>query len=141
MPVLTKRSPRFRLEFVANKSHSVHGELPAEEALCQQFGLWDKLRQVPGLDSRKRKTQGYSPQLWLEPKAGRPSGQEPPSFSKTAADRSGVFVCCDKHHQNDPTATFQRNCNSAQAILTHSENQPQSHPSKIPPQEPYRITR
>jgi hypothetical protein len=35
------------------------------EALCQQFGLWDKLRQIPGLDCRKRKTQGYSAELMV----------------------------------------------------------------------------
>jgi hypothetical protein len=63
MPALTKRSPKLRLEFVANKAHSVHGGLPAVEALCQQFGLWEKLRAVPGLDCRKRKTQGYSAEL------------------------------------------------------------------------------
>jgi hypothetical protein len=63
MPALTKRSAQFRLEFVSNTSHSVHGGLPAVEALCQQFGLWEKLRRVPGLDGRKRKTQGYSPEL------------------------------------------------------------------------------
>ncbi|MGD0615986.1 MAG: hypothetical protein ABSA69_11150, partial [Verrucomicrobiota bacterium] len=65
MPALTKRSPKLRLEFVANKAHSVHGGLPAVEALCQQFGLWEKLRAVPGLDSRKRKTQGYSAELMV----------------------------------------------------------------------------
>ena len=65
MLAVTKRSPKFRLEFVANTSHSVHGGLPAVEALCQQFGLWDKLRGVPGLDCRKRKTQGYSPELMV----------------------------------------------------------------------------
>ena len=65
MPVLTKRAPKFRLEFVANESHSVHGGLPAVEALCQQFGLWEKLRQVPGLDCRKRRTQGYSAELMV----------------------------------------------------------------------------
>jgi hypothetical protein len=65
MPVLTKRSPKFRLEFVANKSHSVHGGLPAVEALCQQFGLWEKLRAIPGLDCRKRKNQGYSAELMV----------------------------------------------------------------------------
>lgn len=63
MPAITKRSPRLRLEFVANTSHSVHGGLPAVEALCQQFGLWEKLRQIPGLDPRQRKTQGYGAEL------------------------------------------------------------------------------
>jgi hypothetical protein len=65
MPALTKRSSKLRLEFVANTSHSVHGGLPAVEALCQQFGLWEKLRLIPGLDPRKRKTHGYSPELMV----------------------------------------------------------------------------
>ena len=65
MPALTKRSPKFRLEFVANKTHSVHGGLPAVEALCQQFGLWEQLRCVPGLGCRKRKTQRYSGELMV----------------------------------------------------------------------------
>jgi len=63
MPALTKRSSKLRLEFVANTSHSVHGGLPAVEALCQQFGLWEKLRVIPGLDPRQRKTHGYSAEL------------------------------------------------------------------------------
>jgi hypothetical protein len=67
MPALTKRSCKLRLEFVANTSHSVHGGLPAVEALCQQFGLWDKLRALPGLDPRQRKTHGYSPELIVAP--------------------------------------------------------------------------
>ncbi len=50
MPVLTKRLSKLRLEFVANTAHSVYGGLPAVEALCQQFGLWEKLRLIPGLD-------------------------------------------------------------------------------------------
>ena len=63
MPAFTKRSPKLRLEFVANTSHSVHGGLPAVEALCQQFGLYEKLRALPGLDPRTRKTRGYSAEL------------------------------------------------------------------------------
>jgi hypothetical protein len=37
--------------------------LPALEALAQQFGLWEKLRGLPGLDPRTRTTHGYSPEL------------------------------------------------------------------------------
>lgn len=65
MPALTKRSAKFRLEFVSHSSQSIHGGLPAVEALCQEFGLWEKVRQIPGLDTRKRKTQGYSGELMV----------------------------------------------------------------------------
>jgi len=63
MPALTKRSAQFRLEFIANRSHSVHGGLTAVEALCQQLGLWEKLRAVPRLDWRKRKTRNATKTL------------------------------------------------------------------------------
>ena len=63
MPLITKRSPKIRFEFVAAKKQSTLGGLPAIEALAQQFGLWPKLRALPGLDPRVRTTHGYSPEL------------------------------------------------------------------------------
>lgn len=60
---ITKRSPKVRLEFVAARRESIHGGLPAIEALAQQFGLWEKLRRIPSLDPRTRKSRGYSPEL------------------------------------------------------------------------------
>jgi hypothetical protein len=63
MPLITKRSPQIRFEFVAAKKQSTLGGLPAIEALAQQFGLWPKLRALPGLDPRVRRTHGYSPEL------------------------------------------------------------------------------
>lgn len=63
MPVLHKRSPKLRFEFVPARKHSTLGGLPALEALAQQFGLWEKLRALPGLDPRTRTTHGYSPEL------------------------------------------------------------------------------
>ena len=63
MPLITKRSPKIRFEFVAAKKQSTLGGLPALEALAQQFGLWQKLRALPGLDPRVRRTHGYSPEL------------------------------------------------------------------------------
>jgi hypothetical protein len=58
MPAKTKRRSKLRLEFVVNRNASVLGGLPAVEALCDQFGLWEKLRAIPGLDPRRRKSQG-----------------------------------------------------------------------------------
>jgi len=63
MPVFTKRSPKLRFEFVVAKKESTLGGLPALEALAQQFGLWKKIRALPGLDPRTRTTHGYSPEL------------------------------------------------------------------------------
>jgi len=65
MPLIRKRTPKLRLEFVAARKHSTLGGLPALEALAQQFGLWEKLRAIPGLDPRTRRTQGYSPELMV----------------------------------------------------------------------------
>ena len=63
MPLITKRSPKIRFEFVAAHKQSTLGGLPALEALAQQFDLWKKIRALPGLDPRTRTTHGYSPEL------------------------------------------------------------------------------
>lgn len=63
MPELRKRSPRIQFQFVPAARQSTLGGLPAIEALAQQFGLWEKLRALPGLDPRSRTTHGYSPEL------------------------------------------------------------------------------
>lgn len=63
MPLITKRSPKLRFQFVTAKKESTLGGLPALEALAQQFGLWKKIRALPGLDPRTRTTHGYSPEL------------------------------------------------------------------------------
>lgn len=59
MPAIHKRSTKLRLQFVAAQKHSVLGGLPAIEALAQEFDLWKKLRQLPGLDPRTRTSHGY----------------------------------------------------------------------------------
>ena len=61
MPLIAKRSPQLRFEFVAAKKESTRGGLPALEALAQQFDLWKKIRARPGLDPRPRTTHGSSP--------------------------------------------------------------------------------
>ncbi|HUJ08689.1 MAG TPA: transposase [Verrucomicrobiae bacterium] len=63
MPAIHKRRSQIRLEFVANDRASVHGGLAAVEALCEQFGLWEKLRALVELDPRRRKGRGYSPEV------------------------------------------------------------------------------
>lgn len=63
MPLIKKRSPKIRFEFVAAQKQSTLGGLPALEALAQQFDLWNKVRALPGLDPRTRTTHGYSPEL------------------------------------------------------------------------------
>ena len=60
---ITKRSPKIRFEFVPAQKQSVLGGLPAIEALAQRFGLWPKIRALPGIDPRVRRTHGYSPEL------------------------------------------------------------------------------
>jgi hypothetical protein len=63
MPRFQKRSPKIRFEFVAAQKQSTLGGLPALEALAQEFGLWAKVRALPGLDPRTRTTHGYDPDL------------------------------------------------------------------------------
>jgi len=65
MPAITKRDRPFRIEFVSNKSASPLGGLPAIEALAQQFGLWQKVKGMAGLDRRVRKSRGYGPEVML----------------------------------------------------------------------------
>ena len=63
MPVIKKRSSKLRFEFVASRKQSTLGGLPAVEALAQEFGLWNQIRALPGIDPRVRSTHGYSPEL------------------------------------------------------------------------------
>jgi hypothetical protein len=63
MPAIIKKPSKLRLEFVANTDSSVYGGLPAIEALCQQFGLWEKLRAIASLDPRVRKGRGFGPEV------------------------------------------------------------------------------
>lgn len=65
MPAITKRDRPLRVEFVSNHSASPLGGLPAIEALAQQFGLWKRVRNIPSLDPRTRKSRGYAPEVFL----------------------------------------------------------------------------
>lgn len=61
MAAIHKGHPNLKFEFVTSKKQSVLGGLPAIEALAQEFGLWQKVRQLPGLDPRTRKGRGFGP--------------------------------------------------------------------------------
>jgi hypothetical protein len=63
MALITKQETRLQLQFVANKDHTVHAGLVAVEAMARRFGLWDKLRGLAGLDPRRDKQRGYSPEV------------------------------------------------------------------------------
>jgi DDE family transposase len=63
VPLIAKRSPKLRFQFVVASKESTLGGLPALEALTQQFGLWKKIRALPGIDPRSRTTHGYNPDL------------------------------------------------------------------------------
>ncbi|HEY9173467.1 MAG TPA: hypothetical protein VI136_14555, partial [Verrucomicrobiae bacterium] len=62
MPRYRQRSPKLRFQFVPTQKQSTLGGLPAFEALAQPFGLWEKLRRLPGLAPRPRTSHGYSPE-------------------------------------------------------------------------------
>jgi hypothetical protein len=63
MPQISKCSPKIRFEFVPARKQSILGGLPAIEALAQRFGLWQKIRALPGIDPRVRTSHGYAPEL------------------------------------------------------------------------------
>jgi len=63
MPATTKKDTRLKLQFVANTDHSIHAGLVAVEAMARRFDLWNKLRQLPGLDPRKDQRRGYGPEV------------------------------------------------------------------------------
>ena len=63
MPAITKKETRLKLEFVSNTDHTIHAGLIAVEAMARRFDLWNKLRKLPGLDPRKDKKRGYSPEV------------------------------------------------------------------------------
>jgi hypothetical protein len=50
MPLIAKRSPQIRFEFVPVKKQSILGVQPAIEARDQRFGLWQKIRGCRGLN-------------------------------------------------------------------------------------------
>ena len=63
MPAITKKSPRLKLEVVANHDLSVTGGLIAIEAIAQQFGLWKKLAALRVLDPRRDRSRGFGPEV------------------------------------------------------------------------------
>lgn len=62
MRCFSKRKTRFRLQLTNSEQASAHGGQVLVEAMCQRFGLWQRLHACPHLDPRKRKDQGFTPQ-------------------------------------------------------------------------------
>jgi hypothetical protein len=67
MPAFLKRFSKLRFEFVSRPASRHAGGLPALEALARQFGLWDKLRALPGLEPRPAHAE-----LAVLPRSGSP---------------------------------------------------------------------
>ena len=65
MAAITKKETRLRLQFVANRDHTIHAGLVAVEAMAQRFGLWEKVRAIASLDPRQDKKRGYSPEVLI----------------------------------------------------------------------------
>lgn len=63
MSSIRKARSKLRFEFVADEQQSTLGGLPALEALAQQFGLWEKIKNLRCLDPRKRTGRGYGPEV------------------------------------------------------------------------------
>ena len=63
MPAITKKSPRLKLEVLANHDTSVTGGLIAVEAIAQQFGLLTKLAALTVLDPRRDRSRGFGPEV------------------------------------------------------------------------------
>ena len=63
MANITKKAPVFDVEVGVAEGLSVHGGLVALDALARQYGLWDKLRAIRGLDPRKDTSHGFSPEV------------------------------------------------------------------------------
>jgi hypothetical protein len=65
MRCFKKRTSRFRIELTHSDQASAHGGQVLVEAMCQRFGLWERVRKCQHLDPRKRTDQGFSPQANL----------------------------------------------------------------------------
>ena len=64
---MTKKDTCLKLPFVLSTDHPLHAGLVAVEALARRSGLWHKLRQLPSLDPRKDRWQGYPPEVIVGP--------------------------------------------------------------------------
>ncbi|MDD2710986.1 MAG: transposase [Verrucomicrobiae bacterium] len=56
-----KKKSGFHIELTDSKESSAHGGQLLIDALCQRYGLWEKLEGIPGLDVRTRTSVGFSP--------------------------------------------------------------------------------
>lgn len=61
MPYFDKKTSGFHIEMTDAKQASAHGGQLLIDALCQRYGLWEKLAAIPGLEVRRRTSSGFSP--------------------------------------------------------------------------------
>lgn len=57
-----KGKTRYHVKLGPAETASAHGGQVLVDAFCRRFGLWKKLGQIPGLDPRKRKGAGFTPE-------------------------------------------------------------------------------
>jgi len=57
-----KGKTRYHVKLGPAEAASAHGGQVLVDAFCRRFGLWKKLGQVAGIDSRKRKGAGFTPE-------------------------------------------------------------------------------
>jgi hypothetical protein len=61
----TKKQTGMDLRLLSSEKASAHGGQLAVEALFQEFGLWEKVRQLKALDKRKHLGKGYDPVVYV----------------------------------------------------------------------------
>ena len=61
MPAFDKKTSGFHVEITDSKTSSAHGGQLLIDALCQRYGLWEKLAAIPGLEIRRRTSSGFAP--------------------------------------------------------------------------------
>ncbi len=57
-----KRKTRYEFKFGETGKCTAHGGQILIDSVARRYGLWEKLAHIPGIDCRKRKASGYSPE-------------------------------------------------------------------------------
>lgn len=58
-----KKNRKIKIEFRPSEQATAHGGQMAVNALAEEFGLWERIRQEVDLDSRTHKGKGYDPEV------------------------------------------------------------------------------
>jgi len=61
---ITKKEARFQIEFRPSEQASAHGGQLAVNALFEQFGLWQRIKESAALEVRQHKGKGYDPVVY-----------------------------------------------------------------------------